>query len=243
MPTSLIVPLAQDQDPIREANWAWLRSRWEATLPASWAIVEGRAPAEPWVKANATQDAAQAALAGTWIVLDADVLLDPAVLVETARIVDAGEAEWVHPHRVIYRLAAGPTRSLVDHPPDLPHDQLPLPTTRNALDRNIYQGSTGGGIVTCSSDAYHRTGGFDPRFVGWGGEDVSFGRALRTLCGEPACLEAPLWHLWHPPQPRPANPHRVQRKASVESDRLSGRYVAATGRPDKMRELIAERSP
>ena len=52
-------------------------------------------------------------------------------------------------------------------------------------------------------DAYDQAGGFDPRFVGWGGEDTSLGAALTTLVGPPARLEASVWHLWHPGPNRP----------------------------------------
>lgn len=241
MNVSLLVPLADPQDPVRAAHWSWLKERWQETLPASWAICEGSAPAEPWIKAHAVQAASEAALHGVWIVIDADVLLDPGVLVEAARSIAAGEAAWVHPHRVVYRLGPPYTEQVTAHPPGTPNDELPLLTHRAALDRNIYQGSAGGGAVAVSSSAYSEVGGFDPRFVGWGGEDVSFGRALETLCGPPSSLGAPMWHLWHPPQRRPDNPHPVQRKASIESDELSGRYRDACGDPARMKALIDER--
>jgi hypothetical protein len=78
---------------------------------------------------------------------------------------------------------------------------------------------------------WENVGGVDPRFVGWGGEDIAFGWALDTLAGPHTNLGAPLYHLWHPLAVD-------RRKASPETDRLAGRYAEANGKPEAMRALI-----
>lgn len=40
-------------------------------------------------------------------------------------------------------------------------------------------------------------GGFDERFVGWGGEDNAFWRAATLLGGEPDRVSGMAYHLWH----------------------------------------------
>lgn len=42
-------------------------------------------------------------------------------------------------------------------------------------------------------------GGFDERFVGWGGEDNAFWRAATILGGEPDRVSGMAYHLWHEP--------------------------------------------
>ena len=62
----------------------------------------------------------------------------------------------------------------------------------------------------------------DPRFVGWGGEDLAWGYALTTLAGEPWRSDEPLYHLWHP------TPARQSRKlGSSENERVRRLYREA----------------
>lgn len=56
-----------------------------------------------------------------------------------------------------------------------------------------------GGLFVIRRDAYHGIGGFDERFLGWGGEDDAMSARIRRMKvpteeidGEPAL------HLWHP---------------------------------------------
>ena len=85
-----------------------------------------------------------------------------------------------------------------------------------------------------AADAYHQAGGFDPRFIGWGGEDTSLGAALSTLVGEPARLEASVWHLYHPMSKHVA---KIGRMSDV-NEHLNRRYLAANGDREAMQRLI-----
>ncbi len=97
----------------------------------------------------------------------------------------------------------------------------------------------GTALAACSSketptpDAYRTAGGFDPRFVGWGGEDLAFAAALRTIVGEPTRLEASVWHLHH----RLAS--KIGRMSNT-NDRLCRRYLHAEGDTVAMSRLIEE---
>jgi hypothetical protein len=75
----------------------------------------------------------------------------------------------------------------------------------------------------------------DPRYIGWGQEDVSWAIALETLAGRPWRGRAPLVHLWHPPQDR-----MTRRFGSRASRDLYRRYQAASHDPTAMRALIQE---
>jgi hypothetical protein len=100
-----------------------------------------------------------------------------------------------------------------------------------------YVGPMGGGIVVLRRDDYEAVGGIDPRFRGWGGEDISFGWALSVLVGVGHRLDGDLWHLYHP--------HAAARfngevpRGSDAAEQLAGRYKAARTRAE-MLELTEE---
>lgn len=53
------------------------------------------------------------------------------------------------------------------------------------------------GLLGLTREAYHRSGGMDERFVGWGAEDSAFRHTLWRLYGEAAAFPATLGCLWH----------------------------------------------
>jgi len=138
----------------------------------------------------------------------------------------AAGAPWVMPHGIVYRLSRGATMAVRS----LKH----TPTPTRVISRR-HPGPVGGGFVVCSRSAFDAVHGIDPRFTGWGGEDISFGRALDTLVGRHVRLDAPTWHLWHEPLPRV-----MGRRASPENERLAGRYLDAAGDEVAMRALCEE---
>jgi N-terminal domain of galactosyltransferase len=56
-----------------------------------------------------------------------------------------------------------------------------------------------GGLFVIRRDAYLRIGGFDERFLGWGGEDDAMSARIRRM-GIPTeeIVTQPALHLWHP---------------------------------------------
>lgn len=198
--------------PHREAAWALIRHRLATTFPA-WDIVEGRHDDGPWCKAAAVADALHRTDADILVLHDADVWCDG-----TPDAVAALEAHpWAIPHGQVWRLAEG---------------QLEPSTTQ--LAQKPYRGLEGGGIVAIRRSTYEACP-LDPRFTGWGQEDECFALALRALHRPPWRGDAPLWHWWHPPQPR-----RDRRTGSNASARLHLRYRQARRNPDRMRALLEE---
>lgn len=222
--TAVIVPWRPDGAE-RTRNWAWLRTQWETY---GWDIIEGHCPDGPWVKAHAVADALTKTTADILVIADADIWCPDIHL--AVKALQHG-ATWAVPHRKVYRLTDRATTQLVDgattwqrlgHPP---------------LDQAPYNGIAGGGIVAIQRDLYEQAP-FDPRFNGWGGEDSAAGITWTALAGPPRRGTAPLWHLWHRPQPRLS---RVS--GSRESMALLNRYKTARHDPALLQALIREHHP
>jgi hypothetical protein len=90
-------------------------------------------------------------------------------------------------------------------------------------------------------EAFYTVGGMDPRFRGWGSEDVSMLRALDTLWGQHEVEAGPILHLWHH---RLGNNHLNRRWVGqsweVANSRLAQRYAGAYAEPEYMRGLADE---
>lgn len=163
------------------------------------------------------------------VIADADCWCDGVNAAVEA--VAAGHADWAAPHTKVHRLTEKSTDYL------LAGCQVPTSLAIEPCGVNgdePYNGFVGGGIVVVRRDVLLEVP-FDPRFLGWGGEDASWRDAMLTLVGPPWRGRDPLFHLWHPPQPR-----RDRKVGSRESAALRTRYVQANRRPSKMRALLAE---
>lgn len=205
--------------PHREAALGAVRARWRA---AGHETVIGEAPAGPWCKALAVADALSYmhVAVDVLVVADADVWTDG-----TEQAVDAvlAGAPWAIPHDPVHRLDQDATAAL-----------LAGGALGGRLSQPSYRGFEGGGITVLPRNLYDQVP-LDRRFADWGQEDESWALALRTLAGAPWRGTAPLWHLWHPPQPR-----QSRRWGSPAARALNHRYRTATGRPDAMRALLDE---
>lgn len=228
MSVSVLVPRSPGSCTHRDAAWGWLKRRWAALHP-TWEIVEGTAPAGRWCKAAAVADALDRATGDVLVIADADLIVDPAAI---SRSADAAVlAGWAVPFHSVRRLNQAATALVLACDPT---DQVDLPRDHRSLARGPVSGRPGGGIFTVTRAAWDDVGGFDPRFVGWGGEDVSVGYALATLVGPAARVRSDLYHLWHPPQ-RDRRPGRAGHHHSLQL-----RYMRAKHDPAAMRALIEE---
>lgn len=179
-----------------------------------------------WSKGASVDAAVARTDADGLIVSDGDVFVGNGVLTGAMHAVDVG-APWVQPHSVVVRLGIRDTQRIYRRRPNWDGmsqwQWLRHPAAR------------GGGLVVLSRAAYDASGGIDPRFVGFGGDDVSWARALDTLVGPGVCHSHALWHLWHPPTPR-----RKGNRGSDANETLAGRYIDSAGQPLRMRLLVAE---
>jgi hypothetical protein len=204
---AVILPFAGDC-PHRTEALAFVR-RWYARHFPTWPCHVAFGPSDPWCKAQAVMPLVRKCSLQVVIVADADVYCDG--LREAVEAVRAG-VPWAVPHKRVVRLDAKGTG----------HDEPP------------YEPLIGGGLLVARRDVL-RDVPLDSRFRGWGGEDESWGLALRCLFGEPWQGKSDLIHLWHPPQ------ERMTRRIGNEANwQLRRRYRRARGDPAAMRELLQE---
>lgn len=199
----------------REAALTWLAARLDVTV--------GECPDGPWRKGLAVWAAvATVSPDEVLVVHDADVWAPG--LPEAIEVVASGAAPWAVPHTHVHRLTEhGTSRVLTGQPFDSqPLDQAP------------YRGTIGGGVVVLRRALYEEVP-IDPRFIGWGQEDESWGRALTAMVGPPWRGKAPLWHLWHPPQQR-----RSRQVGNLENYALAERYRRARRSRPAMEAILAE---
>lgn len=151
-----------------------------------WAVTTSQTPpAAPWVKAIAVTAAARASTAEILVIADADVWTTG--LTGAVEAVAAG-ATWAIPHLQVFRLTRAASWQT-------PSPAAPAITPPDAdLEERPYRGVEGGGIVVLPRRLALDVP-LDPRFCGWGGEDLAWGYALRCLAGPPWRGTAPLIHL------------------------------------------------
>jgi hypothetical protein len=205
----------------RDRLWDVCRQWWEKQL--GWPIFEGHHDDGPFCLSIAANRAAR--LAEPWTValyIGADWLALTTAQVEAA----AHEAErtgrmtfahdtTVHLERpATMRFLAGEELSL---------DEAPSAT------------NTLSGVVAIPRAAWDAVGGYDERFVGWGGEDISFWCACCAVTGY-GRVPGTIVHLWH---------HR--RRADNEehpdypaNDELMRRYLANKNSRNEMLQILRE---
>lgn len=206
----------------RERSLRWLVHRYTSAHP-SWEVVVASDEVDGgWSKGLAVARATCRAAGDILVVSDGDVWCD-----DVGAAVDAVRAGhgWAMPHDPVRRLDEEATiRVLAGTEPDWDM----------ALERPQYHGVRGGGLVVVPRAAIAEAP-MDPRFRGWGGEDIAWGDALRCLVGRPWRGDKVLWHLWHPPETR-MSPY----VGSLESKDLATRYRRFQRHPIPMADLVAE---
>jgi len=201
MSTQVFIPFGGD-DPHRLRNLLYVTEHYSQVFPTVVCPLEGE-----WSKGWAVHQPVADSDAEVVIIADADSV----VTVKDLRwsVAQAIKHGWAYPHTVVRRLNADASERVL---------------AGGRLGGELVQperfAAAGGGVVVLRRDVWELAGGgFDPRFVGWGGEDAALGLVLGRLVHpfQPSGVR-PLWHLWHPPEPR---------QARLESRRLMRSYRKA----------------
>lgn len=188
----VLVP-RRDDGAHRDRLWRW-------TQDAFWnrqrglRLVEGHHVEGPFNRSVALNIAAQRA--GNWdvaVVADSDAWVPPEQLIEAVRLARASNrlvAAFTEVHEVgekdtldLLRGDVAPNHATAERVRTAP---LETQSVMLAVPRNVWE----------------QVRGFDPKHVGWGGEDNSFWQACTIATGEPLRVDGPAFTLWHEPSSR-----------------------------------------
>jgi len=199
---SLLVPFRDDHTEGRLKNWLWLKAFWEHELPGAEMII-GIDTGSPFSKTCAMNNAFQHSHGDILILLDADCYIEPNVILQCADRIrkarDEQEPLWFVPYRHLFRLTLKATEKLVA---SNPKDALrfSIPPDPNDIGNAISSGNGhwfGALIQIMPREAYLKVGGMDPRFRGWGGEDITLVRVVDTLYGRHRTTNDQVFTLMH----------------------------------------------
>lgn len=201
-------------------------------------------------KCRSVNWAAERARGKVLAIIDADAYLDARVVQQCADNIIAALKDdrklWYVPYRRLHRLSEQFTVGLLDDDPTLPYS-IPSPPNPEWLEPGTntavnYGYLYGAMAMIMPTEAFFTVGGMDGRFMGWGGEDVSFLKSLDTLYGLHEVTYNDILHLWHL---RPGRDWKTRlwigQGAGLTNSRLSQRYSVASGEPEWMRGVIHER--
>lgn len=231
----IIIPW-RDGCPHRKSALEYVLGWWAIHHP-EWPVTLGPWPEEhgPWRKGRAVRAARIPDSTDVVIVTDADVL--PLGIGET--ITALGNHRWAMPFRTVYRLTESGTAAAQQGMFDWTNHGCLADQAFHALTSERYVGSPGGGTVVLKRRIFDEIP-IDPRFAGYGHEDLSWSLALHMLAGAPLRTHHPLIHLWHPPQPRIRSGNTVSRGIGSEASMaLWNRYREASTRAS-MEALVME---
>ncbi|UAC49109.1 glycosyltransferase [Bacillus aquiflavi] len=225
---SILIPFKSDHGPRMNA-FKWVKAFYKNTFPNADLCV-GYSETKPFSKSQAVNNAAKTAAGDTFIIVDADIICSPKVINDSVKRLN--HTPWIIPYSKVAHLNKHRTERLLQTDPKWPLDLNPkdkiTKTKKNMLPV--------GGINILSRPCFEAVGGFDERFIGWGGEDDAFAASLNTICGHYTRLPHLIYHLWHPALRAVGNRHY---KANYE---LALRYCKAIGNKMLMKKIIREKN-
>jgi glycosyltransferase involved in cell wall biosynthesis len=253
---SILIPFRANVNQIqRLRNVIWLKRYWKAQLPSAEIIIGKDSQTDrPFSKSVAVNNAASKAKGDIFVIVDADGFIDADSVIYCANEIRAaekkGKALWFVPYRMFYRMTeAASTKLLASDPANPCKFGQPLESQHILGDTDPAYGHWYGAMIQiCSRKAFYTVGGWDERFVGWGGEDSAAMRAMDTLYGLHKTLPGQVLHIWHP-QIGPSGVAEIvhwkermwegQAETNV-NDHLNEEYYGAWMRPERMRKLVDE---
>lgn len=240
---SIVIPFLTDNAE-RARNLDWLVRYWTAKLPKAQLIICTDCH-KPFRKTNAVNSGFRLATGDVIAIIDADAFLDHRAVLEAARRIREDRREWFIPYRRMYRLTRYVTELVVSSDPSDPLILGDPPVSHAWIDEGGQSvGHHYGALASIMPrEAFEAVRGMDPRFEGWGGEDISFMRSIDTLYHRHKTLDEPAYHLWHPTKAgvwKGTKQWEDQPRATMNTA-LTVRYNRAFNDPEAMRKLVDER--
>jgi len=233
----MLVPFrASGSDDVRVRSWDWIRRRWETMFPEAELCI-GTDEGEPFSKSVAVNDAYRKSSGDMLIIVDADSWVERDAVSMGIRIAENKE-HLVVPWWKAYRFNKGLSEMVMGCDPAGPN---PVTAAMKKECDGTGPSPASAAMVLCIQRvAFERVGGMDPRFRGWGSEDVSFGLACWTLLGRNEYSMGEAYGLFHP-QPLNNDGFRIwDNDEGMRNMPLYDRYADAQADPYRMTEICQE---
>lgn len=149
-----------------------------------------------------------ATMAGNWdvgVFIDSDAYIAPKQLEEAVELARRTQ-KVVSPFTTVAELNQPATMQVLESGEPLfsPADgQLEKIRTERLQTQSL--------VLVVPRNIFEQIGGFDEKFVGWGGEDNAFWHAATVVGGEVLRLDGSVYHMWHQPASRQYQPKNNQR--------------------------------
>lgn len=232
---SILVPFRSEKTNVmRDKVWKWVRQRWEHIYPDAEIVMGEDTGGEPFSKTAAVNDAYLKATGDVMVVCDADAWMerdkiDRAIQVarETGRL--------VVPWKTVVRLNEEDSKKVMRRKPT---SALNITDEMRAQAIESCIPETAGTLFVITRPGFEKVQGMDPRFRGWGFEDVALSRACETLLGPNVYLDDEVYSLYHA-RPVVANRGRVwENDPGMLGVDLAKAYASAHRNPGAMRALV-----
>lgn len=243
---SILIPFST-VDKSRRENLTWLLKYWKCTMPHVEVII-GESRSAVFCKGEAINNAFEKSNGKVIAVLDADAYISGQIIERCAdRILEAqhhGHNLWFVPYRRLYRLTRHISKMIVHSDPCNP---LIVPDPPDECDVDnwgdvVHYGHMYAAMaIVLPRKAMDVILCWDEHFSGWGGEDISFLRAMNTLFGKHKTTNNAIYHLYHPFH---GETHRERTWDNQDRPntywRRASRYHKAYRKIQQMRELMEE---
>lgn len=234
---TLAIPYSvEDPNPERERLLDFVLARWQLRSPNSRIIIsdDDSNVGGVWNRARARNNALSQVKTRYVVIADADTIISMKSIRQALELIEARlpYASWVLPYGPsnYYNLTQEYTESVLkrgavaDMPPE---DKLEYE----------HKLESWAGVLVMTTAAFERVGGYDERFIGWGGEDNAFRLAMDTLWAPHDRVDGACVHLWHsaPESERFGNPNWNHNRVLLQE------YTVRYGRPKAMKDFIDAR--
>lgn len=238
MNISLLVPFrANGPRDTRVKNWAWIQKKWEKILPEAELCVGTDDGGHPFSKSVAVNDAYHKSSGDMLVIADADSWVEREQVLTGIERAERRE-HLVVPWFTAYRLTQADSLSIMDEEPSGEN-----PVTKTMKENSAGTGpspASGAMVIIIQRVSFERVGGWDPRFRGWGSEDVSFANACWTLLGRNEYTIGEAYALHHPAPTNKDGMRVWKNDAGALNTPLYERYRKATGHPTLMQLVCME---
>jgi|CXWL01.1.fsa_nt_gi hypothetical protein len=180
---------------------------------------------QPWRKSWAFNVGVQMARGNIVVCHDGDILVPERYSAEIQSQMQGGRFQVVHLQRFLFYVDQAATA-------DFAARGTVVPVRCERVNQNWQ-----GGTLAITKSAYDAIGGFDERFVDWGGEDNEFFDRCTTL-RQNTFGYLPFVHLWHAPQPTKFNAAR-EHALSVMRERMAMPHAQRAAELKSAREMTA----